>query len=55
MAPMPTVKVNWNSDPQVDGIEAEVVQVWFFFKQRLMVVMLDVSMACTVSRFTLTQ
>lgn len=33
----------------MEGVPLEVVQVSLFFKQQLMVVMIDVSMACTVS------
>ncbi|KAM7396070.1 hypothetical protein PAMA_007373 [Pampus argenteus] len=33
----------------VDGVPVEVVRVSVFFKQKLMVVMIDVSMACTVN------
>lgn len=37
---------------QVDGIPVEVVQASLFFKQKLTVMMIDVSMACTVSKFS---
>lgn len=33
----------------MEGVPLEVVRVSLFFKQQLMVVMIDVSMACTVS------
>lgn len=35
---------------QVDGIPVEVVRVSLFFKQKLTVMMIDVSLACTVSK-----
>lgn len=36
----------------MEGVPLEVVRVSLFFKQKLMVVMIDVSMACTVSKFS---
>ncbi|XP_040920101.1 uncharacterized protein LOC121199464 isoform X2 [Toxotes jaculatrix] len=36
----------------VDGIPVEVVRVSLFFKRQLMVMMIDMSMACTVSTFS---
>ena len=43
----------FNSDVchQVDGVPMEVIRISLFLKQKLMVVMIDVSMACTVSKF----
>lgn len=35
--------------PQVDGVPVEVVRVSLFFKKKLMVVMMDLSIACSVS------
>lgn len=35
---------------QVEGVPMEAVRVSLFFKQKLMVMMLDMSMACTVSK-----
>lgn len=37
----------------MDGVAVEVVRVSLFFKQKLTVMMIDVSMACTVSKLNL--
>lgn len=35
---------------QVDGVPIEVLKVFLFFKQKLLVVMIDMSIACPVSK-----
>lgn len=37
---------------QVEDVPVEVIRVSLFFRQKLMVLMLDMSMACTVSKFS---
>lgn len=37
---------------QVEDIPVEVIRVSLFFKQKLMVLMVDMTMACTVSKWS---
>lgn len=37
---------------QIEEVPVEVIRVSLFFKKKLMVLMIDMSMACTVSKFS---